>query len=189
MFRFILQELANRSTTNGIGRDALQEILRTATHPSQEQLQSQCPICLETYETDSSVVTLECSHHFHSRCIATWFEAHSTCPVCRHDERSEDEDNNVTFNISPEMLMSVNGSLSLVFIYPHGVRQTTMWYRSNTLIEVFQFLLRSCSHRNSNLQLKIGESVFKTSESFNILNRTLGELQLPFECVAQVSFF
>lgn len=41
-----------------------------------------CPIC---FEEVGSGVQLKCRHMFHERCIHTWFERKTTCPMCRFD--------------------------------------------------------------------------------------------------------
>nr|CAD1834800.1 unnamed protein product [Ananas comosus var. bracteatus] len=49
-----------------------------------------CPICLDEFgeEQHQQVLLnfgiLGCGHGFHYRCIRTWLELASTCPVCRH---------------------------------------------------------------------------------------------------------
>ncbi|KAI3507798.1 hypothetical protein L2E82_20615 [Cichorium intybus] len=47
---------------------------------------TECPICLGEYEDDEWVKTIpNCSHMFHISCIDTWFQTHSSCPLCRSD--------------------------------------------------------------------------------------------------------
>ncbi|KAL4558269.1 hypothetical protein LXL04_036467 [Taraxacum kok-saghyz] len=47
---------------------------------------TECAICLGEYEDDEWVKTIpNCSHVFHVSCIDTWFQTHSSCPLCRSD--------------------------------------------------------------------------------------------------------
>ncbi|KAI3732837.1 hypothetical protein L1987_64046 [Smallanthus sonchifolius] len=47
---------------------------------------TECTICLGEYEDDEWVKTLPiCLHVFHVSCIDTWFQTHSSCPLCRSD--------------------------------------------------------------------------------------------------------
>jgi hypothetical protein len=46
-----------------------------------------CSICLENYTEKTYRRTLECTHHFHKKCIDKWFinctEDNIHCPICR----------------------------------------------------------------------------------------------------------
>ncbi|PWA76006.1 zinc finger, RING/FYVE/PHD-type [Artemisia annua] len=45
---------------------------------------TECAICLGEYEDDEWVKSIpNCFHVFHELCIDTWFETHSSCPLCR----------------------------------------------------------------------------------------------------------
>jgi len=49
-----------------------------------ELLETTCPICIEEFKENEYYRTLECTHHFHKRCIDKWFRKdHSDCPMCR----------------------------------------------------------------------------------------------------------
>lgn len=65
-----------------------------------------CSICYEKYTENDIKHSLECTHHFHTKCIIDWFRNSNTeCPVCRDDpfmtkelpfgdENNEDTGNN-----------------------------------------------------------------------------------------------
>ncbi len=43
-----------------------------------------CIICLEEFNTNNAITTLECSHSYHLECIKDWFENRkTTCPCCK----------------------------------------------------------------------------------------------------------
>ena len=47
---------------------------------------NECAICLcEFRYHEKGVISLKCGHLFHKDCVAKWFEAHHTCPICRTD--------------------------------------------------------------------------------------------------------
>ncbi|KAD4584938.1 hypothetical protein R6Q59_036282 [Mikania micrantha] len=51
-----------------------------------DKTSTECAICLGEYEDDEWVKTIpNCFHVFHVSCIDTWFESHSSCPLCRSD--------------------------------------------------------------------------------------------------------
>ncbi|XP_050231459.1 E3 ubiquitin protein ligase RIE1 [Mercurialis annua] len=44
---------------------------------------SECCICLCSYEDGAELHTLPCNHHFHSTCIVKWLKMNATCPLCK----------------------------------------------------------------------------------------------------------
>jgi len=45
-----------------------------------------CAVCLCQISDGGKIRTLPgCHHSFHLRCIAPWFNNHSTCPLCRNN--------------------------------------------------------------------------------------------------------
>ena len=51
-----------------------------------EKIES-CLICIESYETGDSIMTLPCMHTYHEECIRKWILENPTCPVCTHNVR------------------------------------------------------------------------------------------------------
>ena len=44
----------------------------------------ECAVCLSEFEDDDQGRVLpKCEHTFHVECIDTWFQSHSSCPLCR----------------------------------------------------------------------------------------------------------
>ncbi len=63
-------------------------------HITNENLPSlDCPICMCAFEEGEYAKELPCEHIFHKQCIKTWFEEHSTCPICRQDATLRCEEN------------------------------------------------------------------------------------------------
>ncbi|PSN55588.1 E3 ubiquitin-protein ligase [Blattella germanica] len=52
----------------------------------------QCPVCLKEYTVGEKVKVLPCKHAFHSSCILPWLEKTNSCPLCRHELPTDDED-------------------------------------------------------------------------------------------------
>jgi hypothetical protein len=49
-------------------------------------LESDCSICMDNYKYKQYKRILpECKHTFHKKCIDNWFKKNSSCPVCRKD--------------------------------------------------------------------------------------------------------
>ena len=51
----------------------------------------QCSVCLDEINQDTLEVT-ECNHRFHRACIQRWLEDHDNCPLCRHQLRIDDDE-------------------------------------------------------------------------------------------------
>lgn len=52
-----------------------------------------CSICQDTSPMDDPIRCRKinrCGHTFHLSCIDTWFQTHSSCPMCRYDIRSQE---------------------------------------------------------------------------------------------------
>jgi len=45
-----------------------------------------CIICLEEFNIDKAITTLECNHSYHLECINDWFKnKKTTCPCCKEN--------------------------------------------------------------------------------------------------------
>jgi hypothetical protein len=69
--------------TRAINRSVIYELPVSVTTNVQEI----CVVCQETFEEDSTVMSLKCGHFFHKDCVKDndWFESNMTCPVCKTD--------------------------------------------------------------------------------------------------------
>lgn len=52
---------------------------------------SDCPICTESL-SGAKAVYLPCKHSFHNDCLVPWLRVRNTCPVCRHELPTDDEE-------------------------------------------------------------------------------------------------
>ncbi|KAH9050246.1 hypothetical protein EDB84DRAFT_593596 [Lactarius hengduanensis] len=70
--------------------DHVIELLPTAMFKEWRSAESdqRCPICLDDYQEDDSVMKLsDCSHWLHKNCLQQWLRGATTCPVCRQRVR------------------------------------------------------------------------------------------------------
>lgn len=68
-----------------VKRIKMKDLDRSANTEDGEKLEDNCPICLEDQHTNTCY-KLECGHCFHSKCVSTWFQSNTTCPMCRRNE-------------------------------------------------------------------------------------------------------
>lgn len=48
-----------------------------------EKTGESCSICLMEIECDDTLMTTNCEHTFHEKCITTWLQTNIQCPLCR----------------------------------------------------------------------------------------------------------
>ncbi|XP_075236906.1 E3 ubiquitin-protein ligase RNF181 isoform X2 [Lycorma delicatula] len=51
----------------------------------------QCAVCLKNYSAKEIMKIMPCKHNFHSTCILPWLDKTNSCPVCRHELPTNDE--------------------------------------------------------------------------------------------------
>jgi len=52
----------------------------------------QCPVCIKDFEKGNTAKVMPCKHVFHRECIEPWLEKTNSCPLCRHELPTDDED-------------------------------------------------------------------------------------------------
>ncbi|XP_012259068.2 E3 ubiquitin-protein ligase RNF181-like [Athalia rosae] len=52
----------------------------------------QCPVCLKPFDAESLIKQMPCKHSFHKECITPWLEKTNSCPLCRYELPTDDED-------------------------------------------------------------------------------------------------
>jgi len=60
---------------------------------SEENSNSDCSICLETFDSKEMVCRLNCKHYYHLNCIYTWLthqNSKNLCPLCKEANKLED---------------------------------------------------------------------------------------------------
>ncbi|CAD8055419.1 unnamed protein product [Paramecium sonneborni] len=57
-----------------------------------------CSVCQEEYQQQQAL-QMPCNHHFHPDCLIPWLKQHNSCPVCRSEIKTDDEDYNKKKNL------------------------------------------------------------------------------------------
>ncbi|KAL1123225.1 hypothetical protein AAG570_002312 [Ranatra chinensis] len=56
-----------------------------------KQAEESCPVCLIEFRPSDKTKVLPCDHKFHPQCILPWLAKTNTCPFCRHELETDDE--------------------------------------------------------------------------------------------------
>ncbi|BAF25165.1 E3 ubiquitin-protein ligase AIP2 [Oryza sativa Japonica Group] len=52
--------------------------------------ETQCAVCRESLLVDDKMQELPCKHLFHPPCLKPWLDENNSCPICRHELRTDD---------------------------------------------------------------------------------------------------
>ncbi|XP_010538621.1 PREDICTED: probable E3 ubiquitin-protein ligase RHY1A [Tarenaya hassleriana] len=66
---------------HGLTRDAINGLHRREFISS--EVKTDCSICLESFRDGDVLISLLCSHSFHSSCLVPWLRTCGECPYCR----------------------------------------------------------------------------------------------------------
>ncbi|KAF6153325.1 hypothetical protein GIB67_003515 [Kingdonia uniflora] len=96
-FEQLIQQLAendpNRYGTPPASKTAVEALPNITI--SQELLgsdEAQCAVCKDSFELGETAKQMPCKHIYHSDCILPWLELHNSCPVCRYELPTDDQD-------------------------------------------------------------------------------------------------
>ena len=51
-----------------------------------------CSVCKEDFIIGNKMMDLPCNHYFHEECLMPWLNQHDSCPICRFELKTDDDD-------------------------------------------------------------------------------------------------
>ena len=51
-----------------------------------------CSVCKEDFVIGNKMMDLPCNHYFHEECLMPWLNQHDSCPICRFELKTDDDD-------------------------------------------------------------------------------------------------
>lgn len=82
-FSFIREISCNHFNRNEKEKNLFDALTKNKIEDISNLSYKECIICLDTFIKDEIVITLSCSHIFHSPCLEKWISQSTTCPLCR----------------------------------------------------------------------------------------------------------
>ena len=55
-------------------------------------IENSCAVCKEEFIIGEECLLMPCNHHFHGNCLIPWLKERNSCPVCRYELPTDDED-------------------------------------------------------------------------------------------------
>lgn len=94
-----LLEQLSQIEMNGIGRcenpraskAAIESMPTFKICENHLEIESHCAVCKEAFELESEAREMPCKHIYHSDCILPWLSIQNSCPVCRHELPSDNQ--------------------------------------------------------------------------------------------------
>ncbi|XP_053257421.1 E3 ubiquitin-protein ligase RNF181 [Podarcis raffonei] len=72
-------------------KQAVESLPSVSVTPQQADKGLKCPVCLLEFEEEEVVRKMPCEHIFHKGCILPWLGKTNSCPLCRHELPTDDE--------------------------------------------------------------------------------------------------
>ncbi|XP_050294028.1 E3 ubiquitin-protein ligase RNF181 [Anthonomus grandis grandis] len=71
---------------------ASKEAVESLEDATVTQTGTQCPVCLKEYTTGELTKKMPCNHEFHPGCLLLWLQKTNSCPLCRFELPTDDEE-------------------------------------------------------------------------------------------------
>lgn len=95
ILNYIMQNDSNRYGTPPASKKEVEKLMKydiTQKLLNELGLENECAVCKEEFIVGSQGLILPCKHYFHQDCLLPWLNEHNSCPVCRFELLTDDED-------------------------------------------------------------------------------------------------
>lgn len=91
---FIMRNDPNVYGTPPAGENSIKNLpkIKFSKDSVKEENLRECSVCKEEFEEATEVVKMPCNHLFHQECLLTWLKMHNSCPTCRFELPTDNED-------------------------------------------------------------------------------------------------
>eukprot|EP01038_Epipyxis_sp_PR26KG_P008573 gene8573-11585_t len=93
-----MQQFVNQANNNDkkpppAGANAIRSLpmVKVTADDLLEASNKECLVCLDEHKLGSLACKLPCGHLFHKPCVTEWLEKHCTCPICRYEIETDDQ--------------------------------------------------------------------------------------------------
>ncbi|XP_055525203.1 E3 ubiquitin-protein ligase RNF181 isoform X2 [Wyeomyia smithii] len=94
MVRFLQQNgfFADELSSESLPPPASKELVKNLPEKLVTREDERCAICIKPNEdVNEPFLVLPCKHDFHKSCILPWLEKTNSCPLCRFEMKTDDE--------------------------------------------------------------------------------------------------
>eukprot|EP01017_Pseudomicrothorax_dubius_P026042 TRINITY_DN2876_c0_g1_i12.p1 TRINITY_DN2876_c0_g1~~TRINITY_DN2876_c0_g1_i12.p1 ORF type:complete len:191 (+),score=31.09 TRINITY_DN2876_c0_g1_i12:60-575(+) len=88
---FLIQNDNNNYGPPPAAKDAL-ENLPLVKYSKAECQVGDCSVCKDEFNEEEPVRKMPCEHLFHNDCLVPWLKSHNSCPTCRFELPTDDQD-------------------------------------------------------------------------------------------------
>lgn len=88
-FQLQQQQRAGPPPASKSAVDRLAQVTVTEAHIKAQAL---CSVCQEAFGAGDAALGLPCDHLYHGDCITPWLKEHNTCPMCRYELPTDDDE-------------------------------------------------------------------------------------------------
>lgn len=100
---------AGKTTIENLEKIEVDEIFLQNNQLSQE-CESSCSVCKDEFEKLQNLLKLPCKHLFHDECILPWLKERNSCPTCRYELQTDDDEYEIKKKTQPGNINNTNNS-------------------------------------------------------------------------------